>query len=100
MMGQLAEQDSGFTNPAGGCPIVTVHSICFLNITVFVMYMCTWFGFCVLCFVVFWVGASLLEIGLHRLAPPLLKCSVFVWCHMAHWVSLAGEAGQTAHRFV
>ena len=40
MMGQLA--------PAGDCPNVTVNSICFLNITVFIMYMCTLIVFCVL----------------------------------------------------
>ena len=50
-MGQLAQYGSGLTNPAGSCPIVTVNSICFLNTTVFVMYMCTWFGF--LCFFFF-----------------------------------------------
>ena len=40
-MGQLAQQGSGLTNPTGGCPIVTVNSVCFLNITVFIMSLCT-----------------------------------------------------------
>ena len=35
----------------------------------------------ILCFIfwfLFFCGASLLEIGLHRLGPPFLKCSVFI----------------------
>ena len=56
MMGKLAQQGPGITNPAGGCPIVTVNSICFLNITVFIVYMCTLFGFyvCGVYFNLFW----------------------------------------------
>ena len=56
MTGQLAQYGSGLTNPAGGYPVFTVNSICFLNITVFVMYMCTWFGFFVFSFLVFILG--------------------------------------------
>ena len=50
--------------------------------------MCTWFGFCVL---YFFVGASLLEIGLHHLAPPFLKCSVFIRSENVFILWMEGE---------